>query len=430
MTTWVSAGAPDEVLSDAALDDWVDRFLIDWQRRRPLRRLLLLPPDITRRASGLGALAGRLYHRWQKHTEVWLLPALGTHAPLSQTEAAEMFPGVPPERLLVHDWRRGVVPLGEVPAAVVRTLSEGCLEAAIPVAVSRHLFEGEWDLILSLSQLVPHEVAGIAGHSKNLFIGVGGSAFLHFSHWLSALWGIERTLGRVDTPVRRLLEYARRQCQGALPVVYLLTVRSRDAHGQLVTRGLFLGDDEDCFRAGAALCRQVNLTRLERAPQRIVVYLDPIEFKSTWLGNKAIYRTRLAIADGGELIILAPGVRTFGEDPVMDRLLRRVGYRGTPAVVQAVQQDAELASNLSAAAHLIHGSSEGRFRILYCPGALSREEVEQVGYAYGALQAYQRRYPPERLRDGWNRLPDGEEIFYVSPPGLGLWGVAHRLGET
>src|SRR5262249_39037281 len=140
------------------------------------------------------------------------------------------------------------------------------------------------------------------------------------------------------------------------------------------------------------------------------------------------YRTRMAIADGGELVILAPGVRQFGEDEAIDRLIRRFGYRGTPATLDAVRDHPELAANLSAAAHLIHGSSEGRFRLPYCARQMTRDEVEAAGYASGELSALLDRYPPDRLRDGWNER-DGEEFYFVSNPALGLWGTADRFGS-
>jgi hypothetical protein len=234
-------------------------------------------------------------------------------------------------------------------------------------------------------------------------------------------------MGRAQTPVRAVLDYASEHLAKHLPIVYLLTVRARDAQGKLVTRGLYAGDDRACFVRGAELCRAVNLDRLERAPRKMVVYLDPMEFKSTWLGNKAVYRTRMAIADDGELVVLAPGVRTFGEDQAIDRLIRRYGYRGTPATLEQVRTQPELAGNLSAAAHLIHGSSEGRFTIRYCPGHLSKEEIESVGFQYGDLTSMLQRYDPSRLKEGWNRLADGEEIFYISNPALGLWGTAERF---
>jgi nickel-dependent lactate racemase len=286
---------------------------------------------------------------------------------------------------------------------------------------------GKWDLILSVGQLVPHEVVGIANHAKNILIGLGGPSTIHKSHFLGAVYGMERMMGRVDTPVRAVLDYASEHFCRRLPLVYLLTVRGKTSDGQLVTRGLYAGDDGACFRRAAVLCRRENLDLLPEPIHKIVVHLDPAEFKSTWVGNKSIYRTRMALADNAELIVLAPGVREFGEDAEIDRLIRKFGYRGTPQTLEAVRLYPELAHNLSAAAHLIHGSSEGRFKITYCPGQLSREEIENVGFAYGDLTTTQRRYNPTKLTDGWNTLADGERVFYISNPGLGLWGVASRF---
>jgi nickel-dependent lactate racemase len=430
MTDFLREGSPEAVLDDARAAELVDALLDQLRQRGPLRRVLLLPPDVTRLHSAAGPLTCLLYERLHREAEVAVLPAVGTHKPMTAGEIARMYPGIPRDHFHAHDWRGGVVPLGDVPADFLHEVSAGRLDFPVRVEVDRFLVEHDWDAILSVGQLVPHEVAGIANHSKNVFIGAGGSDLINKSHWLGAVHGIERTLGRTDTPVRRLLDYAAERLGRQLPVVYLLTVRAPDAAGRLVTRGLFAGDDAACFQAGADLCRRVNLDRLDRAPRKVVVYLDPLEFKSTWLGNKAVYRTRMAIADGGELIVLAPGVRAFGEDPVIDRLIRRHGYRGTPATLEEVRRQPELAANLSAAAHLIHGSSEGRFTITYCPGGLSRAEVEGVGYRHADLATLLERYPPGRLCDGWNRLPGGEEVFYVSNPALGLWFSAERFADV
>jgi nickel-dependent lactate racemase len=382
---------------------------------------------MTRLHSWAGFLTCALYDQLHQNAEVAILPAVGTHLPMTADELTHMFPGVPHSVFHVHDWRTGVVSLGEVPASLVHELSEGKLDFAINVELDRLIVETKWDAIISVGQLVPHEVIGIANHAKNVFVGAGGSDLINKSHWLGAVYGIERIMGRADTPVRAVLDYASTHLASHLPIVYLLTVRARAADGNLVTRGLYAGDDRACFERGAKICRQVNLDRLERAPKKVVVYLDPLEFKSTWLGNKAIYRTRMAIADQGELIVLAPGVRTFGEDQAIDRLIRRFGYRGTPATLEQVRAHPELAANLSASAHLIHGSSEGRFTITYCPGHLTQGEIEAVGFQYRELSTMMSRYDPQKLRDGWNRCADGEEVYFISNPALGLWGTADRF---
>jgi hypothetical protein len=162
----------------------------------------------------------------------------------------------------------------------------------------------------------------------------------------------------------------------------------------------------------------------------VVVYLDPQEYKSTWLGNKSIYRTRMALADGGELIVLAPGLKEFGEDAEIDRLIRKFGYRRTPETLEAVRNHPELEENLSAAAHLIHGSTEGRFSVTYCPGHLSKKEIESVHYRYAGLKQMIRRYDPGKLMEGTNLLPGGEEVFYISNPALGLWTWKEKFRNT
>jgi hypothetical protein len=195
-------------------------------------------------------------------------------------------------------------------------------------------------------------------------------------------------------------------------------------------RGFYSGEDVAVFEEACKLARAVNITLLEREPKKVVVYLDPHEFQSTWLGNKAVYRTRMAIADDGELIVLAPALKEFGEDPTIDELIRKFGYCGTPATLKAVDEDEELRSNLGAAAHLIHGSSESRFTITYCPGeGMTLDEVRSVGFEAVAYAEMAARYNPDILKDGFNTLPDGEEIFYISNPALGLWAYRDKFKE-
>jgi nickel-dependent lactate racemase len=356
-----------------------------------------------------------------------VMPALGTHVPMPNWQLERMFPTVPQGLFRVHDWRNDVVTIGEVPAEFVRQTTDGIWTRPWPAQLNRLVWEGGHDLILSIGQVVPHEVIGMANYNKNLFVGTGGSAGINESHFIGAAYGMERMMGRADTPLRRILNYAQDHFCQRLPLLFLQTVIGPRSDGTLAVRGLFIGSDVECFERAARLSVEVNFTVLDEAPRKVVVHLDPEEFHSTWLGNKAVYRTRMAIADGGELIVLAPGVRTFGEDEQIDCLIRKYGYVGTPRIMECVRQTEDLPQNLSAAAHLIHGSSEGRFHITYCPGHLTREEIEGVGYRYADLCQMQRRYDPRSLRDGWNALPDGERLFYISNPALGLWAHRSRL---
>lgn len=410
-------GGPGLELSDTDLREGLGAALDRIGRRN---RVLAIPPDITRLHSRAGTLTGFLPDYFGSSlTDV--LPALGTHAAMTSEELEVMYQGVPESLFRVHDWRNDVVTLGEVPPEYVSQVSEGKVEYSWPAQVNRLLEEGGHDLILSIGQVVPHEVIGMANYNKNVFVGTGGPEGINKSHFLGAAYGMERIMGRADTPVRRVLNYASDHFASHLPIVYVLTVIGRDKKGRLVVRGLFAGDDEECFIRASRLSLQVNFQMLDTPLSKVVVYLHPAEYKSTWLGNKSIYRSRMAIADGGELVVLAPGLKVFGEDPEIDRLIRKYGYRTTPEILESVRVQKELQENLGAAAHLIHGSTEERFTVTYCPGHLSREEIETANYRYEDLGKMLSRYDPGSLTDGLNRMPDGEEIYYISNPALGLW---------
>jgi nickel-dependent lactate racemase len=390
------------------------------------RRVLAVPPDFTRLHSQAGRLTKLAFEFYGAHlTDI--LPALGTHTAMTGEQIREMYAGVPEKLFRVHNWRTGVTTVGEVPGQFVREVSGGAVDFPWPAQIANLIATGQHDLILSIGQVVPHEVMGMASYNKNIFVGTGGHEGINKSHFIGAAFGMERMMGRADTPVRRVLNYASEYFTRHLPIVYIHTVVGRGANGRLVVRGLFVSDDASGFEPAAALSLQVNFEMLAEPLKKVVVYLDPAEFKTTWLGNKAVYRTRMAMADAGELIILAPGLREFGEDQEIDRLIRKYGYRGTPATLAATRANPELQQNLSAAAHLIHGSSEGRFHITYCPGHLTQPEIEGVNFAYADLQEMTQRYDPKKLSDGWNTLPGGEQIFYISNPALGLWACRRRF---
>jgi nickel-dependent lactate racemase len=394
---------------------------------RPHAKVCVLPPDFTRFHGKAGVLANTAYLHYGDAVKD-VMPALGTHAPMTSKQIKTMFPDVPEALFRVHDWRNDVVTIGTVPREMVRAASGGRCDEPWPAQVNKLVWEGGHDLVLSVGQVVPHEVLGMANYNKNLFVGVGGADAINFSHFIGAVYGMERMMGRADNPLRRVLNYASDRLAQKLPLVYALTVVRRDeATGRLATCGLFVGDDVECFEKAAALSLEVNFKLLEAPLTKVVVHLDEEEYRSTWLGNKAVYRTRMAIADGGELVIVAPGVETFGEDAKIDELIRKFGYRTTPQVLKHLEESKPLMRNLSAAAHLIHGSSEGRFKVTWCPGHLSREEVEGVGYRYAPCDEMLRRYDPSTMTDGWNDMPGGERVFYVSNPATGLWAFRGRF---
>ncbi len=393
-------------------------------------KVLAIPPDYTRLPSKAGDLTEFAWEYFgKKLTDV--LPALGTHTPMTPDQISHMFGKMPADLIREHDWRNDVITLGTVPAEFIKEVSEGAVEYTWPAQVNKLLVEGNFDLILSIGQVVPHEVVGMANYNKNIFVGTGGAEGINKSHYIGAAYGMEKMMGRADTPVRKVFNYASENFSNHLPIVYVQTVVGLNKQGKLQTYGLFIGDDFEVFDKAAKLSLEVNFEMLDQPIKKAVVWLDPTEFKSTWLGNKSIYRTRMALADDAELIVLAPALKEFGEDKQIDKLIRKYGYFGTPHTLKLVQENEDLQNNLGAAAHLIHGSSEGRFSITYCPGKkpenLTREEIESVGFIYGDFDEMTEKYDPKKLKDGYNTMPDGEEIFYISNPAIGLWAYRNRF---
>ncbi|OUM98196.1 MAG: hypothetical protein BAA02_10495 [Paenibacillaceae bacterium ZCTH02-B3] len=391
------------------------------------RKVLLLPPDITRAHSGAGWITNILYHFFtDAGADVYLIPTLGQHVPHTPEQNRWMFGDVPEERILVHDWKNGCKTIGAIPADYVKAVTRGAADWEIPVSLNRTLLEEKWDIIVNVGHVVPHEVLGFANHNKNYFIGLGGKDMICASHMASACYGIENNLGNLVTPVRHCFNKAESEYLGHLPDVYIQIVMKYNEEGRLVHSGFYCGDDLDTYLQAA---RQSGEENIEIVPplKKVVAYMQGDEFFSTWVANKAIYRTRKAMADGGELIVIAPGLKRFGEKEEVDRIIRKYGYAGTPKILEAWRQNEELQDLTHATAHLIHGSSEGRFRITYAPGHLSKEEIESVHFGYMDLEEALERYPVDRLKNGFNRLANGEEIYFISTPSAGLWTTREKL---
>ena len=420
---YYSKGSATEALTEEDIREGLYTALDKVGKRK---NVIAIPPDITRYHSKAGLLTEYAWRYYGKNLTA-ILPAIGTHFPMTDVEISSMFGNIPKKLICVHDWRNNVSTLGIVPREYVRMVSEGTVDYEIPIQVNNILIENKADLMLSIGQVVPHEVVGMANYNKNIFIGTGGFEGINKTHYLGAAFGMERIMGRADTPVRSVLNYGSEKYAHHLPIIYVLTVIGRDQKESLVIRGLFIGDDIECFNRAAELSLNVNIQLLDKPLKKVVVYLDPSEFKSTWLGNKSIYRTRMAIADGGELLVLAPGLTKFGEDSEIDLLIRKYGYVGTPQILELVRNKEDLQNNLSVAAHLIHGSTEGRFSVTYATEKLSKIEIEGVNFQYRDLRMVIDKYNPDRLRDGINILADGEEIFYISNPALGLWAYKDRF---
>lgn len=423
MTVLAAKSGVNLRISDAELLELIQQTL-DKLGAEKFGKILLIPPDLTRGNSYAGPITAMLYKKLSARCRIDIIPALGTHAPMTERELRTMFgPDIPLEVFKVHNWREDVVDVGVVPGRLISEWTGGKLDYDVRAQVNKILFDG-YDAIFSIGQVVPHEVVGMANYTKNILVGVGGSDIINKSHFIGASCNMEKIMGRAGTPVRRLFNYGVKEFLGDLPITYMLTVMARNNEsGKMEMRGFFAGQDEEAYLEAVKLSQQTNLVLMDEPAAKVVVFLDPEEFKSTWLGNKAVYRTRMMIADDGELIILAPALKEFGEDKTNDAVIRKYGYKGTPATLQAVRENADLRENLGAAAHLIHGSSEGRFKITYCPGPnMSRREIENAGFAYADYEETMKKYRVADLKDGYNTV-NGEKIFYISNPALGLWAL-------
>ena len=397
-----------------------------------LKRVLLLPPDLTRAHSGAGKVTEWLYReiiRREPDAHVRVIPTLGQHVPHTEAENKWMFGSIPNEIILAHDWRNSVTHVGIIPASLVSETTGGVADWPIPVDLNTTLIDESWDLIVNVGHVVPHEVLGFANHNKNYFIGLGGKDTICASHIAAAVYGIENNLGCLITPLRECYNQAEEAMLNGLPDVYFQIVMQRNPDNRLVTSGLYIGDDLETYLEAAKRSRAQNITVFDKPIQKIVAVMQADEFRATWVANKAVYRTRMAIADGGELLVIAPGVERFGEQPEVDALIRKYGYKGTERTLRLYKTEPDMQAIPHAVAHLIHGSSEGRFSITYAPGHLTRHEIESVGYQYADLAEMQQRYDPAKMKEGWNTMPDGEEVYYISTPSAGLWATDAKLNN-
>jgi nickel-dependent lactate racemase len=425
---WFSVEAPH--VSQQQIQECCTRLIAEARTRlgHDLKRVLLLPPDLTRAHSGAGRITEMLYKALpDAHVEV--IPTLGQHIPHTEEENRWMFGSIPNDRIFAHDWRNGCTHVATIPASIVSETTGGVADWAIPVDINSKLMDEQWDLIINVGHVVPHEVLGFANHNKNYYIGLGGKDTICASHIAAAVYGIEKNLGCMVTPLRACYNWSEAKHLAHLPDVYLQIVMRRDETNALVTSGIFVGDDLETYLEAASLSRKQNITTFKEPIKKIVAVMQPDEFHSTWVGNKAVYRTRMAIADGGELLIIAPGIERFGEQPEVDALIRKYGYTGTERVLRLYRTEADMQEIPHGVAHLIHGSSEGRFTIRYAPGYLTREEIEQVGYQYADPVEMMKRYDPAVMKEGWNTMPDGEEVFYISTPSAGLWATEAKLHD-
>ncbi|QDS97199.1 lactate racemase domain-containing protein [Adhaeretor mobilis] len=416
------------MLSDSEVFKKVDTLLSDLS---PMRRVLLLAPDATRSSSFAGEIASYIYHKLIDRTDVHLTPTVGTHEPDEKDwrSIREMYRDIPESayKLHEHDEVAGLYDLGVLPDDEILRISGGEFAAPVPVQVNRNLVEGNYDQVFSIGQVVPHEVMGFANYDKNVFIGAGGKNFIDTSHWISALCGIDNVLGKIDSAPRQLLDAASALAKRdpRFPSVhYLLTVRGQSSAGDIGTHDFFCGTSKETFYRAAKLSLRENCHASNQPYQQVIVRLNEKKYRSFWLSNKAIYRTRRAIATGGTIHVIAPGLDRLGENEIQSKLIGKYGYCGTQGVKQILQIDPEMQANVGVAAHLIHGSTENRFHVRYYTHHSSellsacRFADGQLGYSLEDIETAHERFSELTVGESFNA---DQRRLVIDDPGLGLW---------
>ena len=392
-------------------------------------KILLLPPDITRAYSGCGWITEILYNYFAKNSEVYVMPALGQHAPHTEEQNKKVFGTIPESRILKHDSVKDVKKIGEIPADYVKKATNGAADWEIPIEINKILLTNKWDIIINIGHVVPHEVLGFSSYNKNYLIGLGGNSTISSSHIASACCGIENILGSIISPIRDCFNKAENKFISNLPSAYIQLVMALNEKGRLVHTGFYCGNDFDTYLLAAKHSMLENIIIVPPL-KKIVALMDKDEFESAWVSNKAIYRTRKALADNGELIIIAPGLKRFGETHEADKIIREYGYTGTDKIIERWKKDKKLQKMAHVAAHLMHGSSEGRFKIYYAPGYLTKEDIESVNYNYLDLSETLKKYPIEKMKYGFNIMDDGEEIYFINSPASGLWTTKEKINSS
>ncbi len=289
------------------------------------RRVLVIVPDATRTAP-LPLLFGALYQRLRPVVaQLDVMIALGTHPPMSEQQICKLLGIDESERQRLffqtqfhnHEWDRPerLTTLGTLSKADTAELSSGLLSLEVPVQINSRI--SDYDLLLVLGPVFPHEVVGFSGGNKYFFPGIAGPDILNFFHWLGALITNASIIGVKDTPVRRVVDKA----AALIPVTRraITFVVASDAS----VYGLHYGTPEAAWNAAADVSNQVHIRRVAK-PFRQVLSCAPPMYDDLWVAGKCMYKLEPVVADGGELIIYAPHVREISV--THGALIERIGY--------------------------------------------------------------------------------------------------------
>ena len=307
------------ISSDTFGTGFTDRFLSEDEVRKiaadflcPLqlsgKKVLLIVPDGTRTAP-VGLLFKTVFDSIGNDAgQLDVMIALGTHQPLNDDAINHRLELTSEERsgkfgkvqVFNHEWDnpQALTKIGTIPASRIGELSGGLFEMDVPVEINNKIFD--YDLLMVLGPVFPHEVVGFSGGNKYLFPGIGGPEILNFFHWLGAVISNPKIIGAGYTPVRAVVDEA----AAMVPV-------SRAAFCMVVHKnklaGLYVGTPEGAWQEAANLSDKLHITYKEK-PFQTVFACCPTMYEDLWTGGKCMYKLEPVIADGGELIIYAPHI--------------------------------------------------------------------------------------------------------------------------
>jgi nickel-dependent lactate racemase len=324
MTIFQTISDPGEEIPDHLIAKVLQEGLADHLSGK---KVLVLVPDHTRTLP-LPKLAGMLIETLRTAKEVDFMIALGTHPPLSKEAIDHLFDltgdrgknDYTHSQIFNHAWNDPgeLVSLGEIPSDEIHALAgdlwHPSMSEKVDIRINRAVMD--YDHILILGPVFPHEVVGFSGGEKYLFPGISGPEMINATHWLGALAGVVGTIGIKDTPVRRMIHTA----ASHMPIPTSLVACVMQGHE---LQGLFVGETQSTWQAAADLSAERNITWLDK-PVRQVLSCAPLMYDELWTAAKAMYKLEPAVETGGEVIIYAPHLDVVSH--VHGKYIYEVGY--------------------------------------------------------------------------------------------------------
>ncbi|MBN1380571.1 MAG: DUF2088 domain-containing protein [Deltaproteobacteria bacterium] len=351
------------------------------------KRVLVLTPDATRTCPLPVMIRAVRRVIGSRCARLDFMVALGTHPIMAEADILELYGISPAERqgayatsrFLNHRWDlpQSFRLIGVLTEDQVESISQGLFREEVPITINKAVYD--YDLVLILGPVFPHEVVGFSGGAKYLFPGISGGEFLHFFHWLGAVITCMRIIGVKDNPVRRLIHEA--LANVSVPVHCLAMVVASD--GNLC--GLYAGDPVNAWSAAADLSARMHIV-MKQKPYRLVLGHAPRRYDEIWTAGKVMYKLEPVVADGGTLIIYAPHIREISR--VWGESLKQVGYHVLDYFLAQMERFRQIPRGVLAhSTHVrglgtyVDGVEKSRIQVVLATG-IPRPVCEQIHLGY------------------------------------------------